>query len=190
MAAITKLAVGLTTMLLGAASLAAAQQKSDKPAAAPSQAAQLPGGASSLTETHGDWVVNCRVANVGRVCTYSFQQFDRGSNQRAFAIELTPRKADAGGTLALPFGLDIAKGVTLAIDDKTIQEGLLPFSTCLVVGCLVPITFDAAVQAQLKAGTVLKVTGTILESAQPVSFNIPLNGFASASARTTQLLDN
>jgi invasion protein IalB len=206
-AAVLKLA-GLSLFVLTGISFAAAQQESaeppaeqhsgepvagqeggGEPATEQPRAMQLPGGATALSETHGNWVVNCRIANNARVCTYSFQQFDRASNQRAFAIELAPRQAIAGGTLALPFGLDLAKGVTLAIDNRALA-GPLPFSTCLIVGCLVPVSFDAAAQLQLRAAASLKVTGTIHESGEPVDFSIPLNGFTSASARTAQLLGN
>ncbi|WP_366930626.1 invasion associated locus B family protein [Mesorhizobium sp.] len=117
----------------------AAQNKGDKVAAQPAGAAakpQLPGGASALSETHGDWTVNCQVTGTNKVCSLSHQQFNKQSGQRLLAIELTTKTGkDAAGTLALPFGLALANGVALEIDDKKL-DGTLQFSTCQAVGCL------------------------------------------------------
>ncbi|RVA33305.1 Invasion associated locus B family protein, partial [Mesorhizobium sp. M7A.F.Ca.CA.004.10.1.1] len=46
----------------------AAQTKSDKAVAAPAAAdvPQLPGGASALSETHGDWTVNCQISGTAK----------------------------------------------------------------------------------------------------------------------------
>ncbi|TIS85392.1 MAG: Invasion associated locus B family protein, partial [Mesorhizobium sp.] len=67
--------------VLGAACIAglpamAAQTKSDKVTATPPAAAdapQLPGGASALSETHGDWTVNCQISGTNKVCSLSHQ---------------------------------------------------------------------------------------------------------------------
>lgn len=168
---------------------ASTQEKTPTPSSPPpQQATTLPGGASALSETHGDWTVNCRVINNAKACAYSFQQLDRNSNQRAYAVELTGiNDTEAMGTLALPFGLALGKGVSLSVDDKPMGQPLA-FSTCLLTGCLVPVSFPAAAVAQLKAGVSLKVTGTVIDTGQEIHFSIPLNGFANASKRTSQLL--
>jgi invasion protein IalB len=167
----------------------AAQTKSDKVVAAPAaDAPQLPGGASALSETHGDWTVNCQVAGMAKTCTLSHQQFNKQSNQRLLAIELTSKSGDSAmGTLALPFGLELAKGISLTIDDQKLA-GNLQFKTCQVVGCLVPVAFDANVTPLLKAGTTLKIEAFAADTGQVVSFSIPLNGFGGALTRTAALL--
>ncbi|MBZ9723093.1 invasion associated locus B family protein [Mesorhizobium sp. CO1-1-11] len=184
--------------VLGAACIAglpamAAQTKGDKVAATPPAAAdvpQLPGGASALSETHGDWTVNCQISGTNKVCSLSHQQFNKQSNQRLLAIELSSKTGeDATGTLALPFGLALAKGVALTIDDQKL-DGSLPFSTCQVVGCLLPVAFDANVTPLLKNGTTLKIDAFAADTGQVVSFSIPLNGFGGALARTAELLAN
>ena len=163
--------------------------KADK--AAPADAAkppQLPGGASALSETHGDWTVNCQIVGTGKACSLSHQQFNKQNSQRLLAIELSTRTAaDATGTLALPFGLALAKGINLEIDDKKL-EGTLQFSTCQVVGCLVPVAFDAKITPLLKAATTLKINAVAADTGQPVSFSISLAGFSGALARTAELL--
>ncbi|BAV47857.1 invasion protein [Mesorhizobium sp. 113-1-2] len=183
--------------MLGAACIAgvpavAAQTKGDKVAAPPAaaDAPQLPGGASALSETHGDWTVNCQISGTNKVCSLSHQQFNKQSNQRLLAIELSSKTGeDATGTLALPFGLALAKGVTLTIDDQKL-DGSLAFNTCQVVGCLVPVAFDANVTPLLKNGTTLKIDAFAADTGQAVSFSIPLNGFGGALARTAELLSN
>lgn len=181
--------------MLGAACIAgsvafAAQTKGDKVVAAAADATkppQLPGGASALSETHGDWIVNCQITGTTKVCSLSHQQFNKQTNQRLLAIELSSKTGDdAAGTLALPFGLALAKGIALSIDDQKL-EGSLQFNTCQAVGCLVPVTFDANVTPLLAAGTTLKIDAVAADTLQPVSFSIPLNGFAGALARTAEL---
>lgn len=170
----------------------AAQTKNDKAVAAPAaaDAPQLPGGASALSETHGDWTVNCQISGTTKVCSLSHQQFNKQNNQRLLAIELSSKTGeDATGTLALPFGLALAKGVSLTIDDQKL-DGSLAFNTCQVVGCLVPVAFDATVTPLLKSGTTLKIDAFAADTGQAVSFSIPLNGFAGALARTAELLTN
>ncbi|MFB9982842.1 invasion associated locus B family protein [Mesorhizobium kowhaii] len=169
----------------------AAQTKTDKAVVAPAaDAPQLPGGASALSETHGDWTVNCQISGATKTCSLSHQQFNKQNNQRLLAIELSSKTGDdATGTLALPFGLALAKGVSMSIDDQKL-DGSLPFNTCQVVGCLVPVAFDAALTPLLKSGTTLKIDAFAADTEQAVSFSIPLNGFAGALARTAELLAN
>lgn len=140
--------------------------------------------------SHGDWTVNCQISGTTKVCSLSHQQFNKQNNQRLLAIELSSKTGDdATGTLALPFGLALAKGVNLTIDDQKL-DGSLPFNTCQVVGCLVPVAFDGNVTPLLKAGTTLKIDAFAADTGQAVSFSIPLNGFSGALARTAELLAN
>ena len=69
---------------------------------------------------------------------------------------MTRTAQDTVGTMALPFGLALAKGIGLKTDDKK-QEGTLEFSTCQAAGCMVPVAFDAKALEALKTGTTLKI---------------------------------
>lgn len=177
----------LPIAILGVAFAIGPLTAAPQPASAASPAPQLPGGASALSETHGDWTVNCRIASAVKFCSLSHQQFNQANGQRLLAIELTTRTAqDTTGTMALPFGLALAKGIGLKIDDKKL-DGTLAFSTCQAPGCMVPVAFDSKTLEVLKAGTTLKIEGTAADTGQPVEFSISLNGFGSALARTAQL---
>jgi invasion protein IalB len=145
-------------------------------------------GASSLSETHGDWVINCEVVKNVKLCRMSQQQLmPENNNQRLLAIEFLPQQGSVlNGTLAMPFGLALAKAVALSVDDTKIGEPAA-FSTCYVLGCVVPLKMDTAMADQLKAGTVLGVEAIAADTQQPIRFKISLKGFASALNKLQKL---
>ncbi len=156
-------------------------------AAAPAVPSNLPGGASSLQETYEDWQVACVQRGEGKFCSMSQQQAQQGG-QRILAIEIN--KIDAGkteGVLALPFGLALDSGVTLQVDEKPAGKPLR-FRTCIPAGCLVPVSFDAAMVTALRGGTALKLAAAASENDQPVNFSISLKGFGAALDRTAALV--
>ena len=140
----------------------------------------LPGGASSLQETYQDWSLACQ-GGESVVCAVSQQQTQQ-NGQRVLAIELRRSKGGAlTGNLALPFGLLLDAGATLQIDDGAAFEPLR-FETCLPSGCLVPLAFDTAAIARLRAGTALKVKvkGT---DQKELALTVSLKGLAAALDR-------
>jgi invasion protein IalB len=146
----------------------------------------LPGGATSLQEMHGDWRVICAQQNERKVCALSQQQTDKDTRQLLLAIELNAPAIDmAEGTLILPFGLALDRGVTLQIDDVAAGP-TLRFRTCLPVGCLVSLALDPTTVGLLRKGTTLTVSATA-DGGQGAAFKISLNGFSSALDRTAAL---
>jgi invasion protein IalB len=132
-------------------------------------APSLPGGASSLRETHGDWVVSCAIQAQGgrdlKLCSLSQEQTDSNSRQRVLALD---------------------QGAVLQVDDSpagTPQK----FRTCLPAGCLVPVAFDARILAALRKGTQLKVKAAA-DGGKETSFTISLKGFPNAFDRTAALV--
>jgi invasion protein IalB len=147
--------------------------------------ATLPGGATQLQETHGDWRVTCAQQTGNKVCALSQQLSDKDSRQLVMAVELETTSADkAEGTLVLPFGLAVSRPVTLQVDEGALTP--LSFRTCLPVGCIVALTFDPAILAALRKGTALTVR-TVADNAQEMPFTISLKGFGSAFDRTAAL---
>lgn len=148
----------------------------------------LPGGASSLNETHGDWTVACAAPEGNVRCTVSQIQVNSENHQRVLSVELAANEAGnaAGGTLVMPFGLKLDQGVVLSIDESgpLVSVG---FSTCLPAGCLVPLAFDHNAITAMRAGTALKAKAAANGGGQDVNFSISLSGFTSALARATQL---
>src|SRR5262245_47790015 len=78
----------------------------------------LPGGASQMQETHGDWRVTCAQPGGQKLCTLSQQLADQNSRQLVLGIELKAKTSDkAEGTIVLPFGLAVDKPVALQVDE-------------------------------------------------------------------------
>jgi len=148
----------------------------------------LPGGATSLNETHGDWTVACVAPEATVTCVVSQVQVNNESRQRVLSVELQAAEGGntAAGTLVMPFGLALERGVLLAIDES---EPLPPlrFSTCLPTGCLVPLVFNQGAVTALRAGTVLGARAVANAGGQEVNFTISLRGFPSALARAAEL---
>lgn len=152
----------------------------------------LPGGASTLNETHGDWFVTCAVQTQAdgskiKLCAFSQQQVAGQSRQRALAIELRPEGDSVKGALVLPFGLALQKGVTYQLDEGAVGA-VQTFRTCLPAGCLIDIAFDARTVESLKVGDVLKVKATA-DGGQEMTFSVSLTGFSSAYDRIVALME-
>ncbi|SDR27423.1 Invasion protein IalB, involved in pathogenesis [Rhizobiales bacterium GAS191] len=158
-------------------------QAAPQPAA---PASSLPGGASSLQETYQDWQVACVQQGAGKHCALSQQQSDSKSQQRVLSIELSmPRPDKAEGVLILPFGLALDKGVILQVDDGA-PAPAIRFRTCLPVGCVVPIAFEAPTLAAIRKAGVIKVK-VVADNGSDAAFSISLKGFAGALERTVAL---
>jgi invasion protein IalB len=152
-------------------------------------AGALPGGATTLRETHGDWAVSCVSAPQngapGKVCTFSQEQANGQSRQRVLAVELRPTGSSAEGTLVLPFGLALEQGAQLQIDEGQVQAPLR-FRTCVPAGCLVNLSFDDKALEALRKGSSLKIR-VAAEGGREVTLAVSLRGFAGALDRTKAL---
>lgn len=147
----------------------------------------LPGGASNLTETHEDWTVGCQVNEEQKSCVFSQSLGNKQTGQRVLSIELAPQGDSAvKGALLTPFGLKLADGVSLTIDEKPFGAKHA-FTTCVQAGCLVPVEFDAAALGTLNGGKQLGV-GAVNMNGEPVTLNISLKGFTEARKRAEELM--
>ena len=145
----------------------------------------LPGGATSLTETFGDWQVICAQAQTGRRCGMAQNQVQK-NGQRVLAVEFRAQsETGIEGIAALPFGLDLESGASLRIDDGAAAQPLR-FKTCLPAGCIVPLNLDPATITALRAGTLLKI-GTQADGGQEQIFSVSLKGFSAALDRINEL---
>ncbi|WP_332701468.1 invasion associated locus B family protein [Devosia sp.] len=148
-------------------------------------AAPLPGGAGSLVETYQDWVVACGAQNNATTCVMRQVQTTQAGEHMLTAELLVGADGQLGGALLMPFGLALALGVALNIDET--EGPVLSFSTCLPRGCIAPVSFEAAVVDKLEAGGVLNLTATAAGPQQPVPFKVSLKGFSAALARMMEL---
>lgn len=149
-------------------------------------ASTLPGGASSIQETFQDWRVACAQQEAAKRCAFSQQQSQQ-NGQIVLNIELVMEsEKKASGNLVLPFGLALASGAALQIDDGK-PDAALPFKTCLPFGCIVPLSFDAAKLAALRKGQALKINAVASADNKPVTLSVSLKGFAEAQDRVAVL---
>jgi invasion protein IalB len=174
--------------VLDAGGVVAAQQPGAKVAAqSAAPAAQLPNGASSINETYGDWIVDCRLIDGQKQCLLMQAQGSNQTKQRVFEIQLhVPKDGKTEGTILMPFGLKLDNGAVLTLDDKDLGQPLR-FSTCMPQGCLLPVSLPAAAIDSMKKAKTLGVASLNLGNGEIVAFKVPLEGFAAATARVAEL---
>ena len=152
--------------------------------------AALPNGASSINETFQDWTVVCGSGENGRTCVMSQHQRKNDTRQLVLAAEFNMVTQDeVRGTLVLPFGLRLADGVILQIDEGDILA-TVPFGTCLPAGCLVPVAFDRDAVSALRSGAVLKLRAVAHDTGKTVQLGVSLKGFTAAQNRAAELLQD
>lgn len=151
--------------------------------------AQSPRIMDELREVHGDWVVIGVVQRnrARKSCVIVQEQTDPETRDRLLLVELRPDAGRLKATLILPFGLHFRKGVVLQIDDGN-RTPALPFSTALPLGRFVDLDIDVPRIMRLKSGKTLYIHATTANDAQPIRFDISLNGFAAALARAESIV--
>jgi invasion protein IalB len=176
-----------TRVLTWTAGVAAAALASTVAAQQPAQPqpSQLPGGAQAINETYQDWQMVCGQPQGAKQCAVVQQQTDGKTGQRILGVELRPQGDKAEGILLLPFGLTLDKGVAIRVGEAEVASGL-HFRTCLLAGCLVPLSFDAKTLAALRKTPTLTVNA-VGDADQAVPFSISLKGFGPAFDRAIAL---
>lgn len=153
-----------------------------------SQSAQgymLPGGASSLNETYQDWRVVCQRNNTSAQCLIVQQENENKTQQHILTLELQPKGDKMAGFATLPFGLALAKGVTVQTDGHPATDEQM-FTTCVPAGCLVPIALNTTQLTQIQKGTKVEVRAFSVNG-QPVVIPFSNKGLEQAIARITAL---
>lgn len=147
----------------------------------------LPGGASSVQESHGDWTVSCRIVE-GRKSCMLLQALARSTGETVLSLELVPvSETQAEGILLSPFGLKLADGVRLSVDGTPFSTPF-PFMTCVEAGCIVPVEFRAEQLDRLKNGKEALVSAANASSGAAVELKLSLAGFTTAFVRARELL--
>lgn len=141
----------------------------------------------SVNETHGDWIVLCSKAEAKQSCLMTQQQRKTDTKQLVIAAEITTDQNDQiRGTIILPFGLQLAAGVTVQVDDGVVSNPS-PFATCLPTGCIVQVLLDTPTLQTLRAGSNVKLVAKAHDSGQNVLLGLSLNGFSTALDRLVAL---
>jgi len=82
--------------------------------------------------------------------------------------------------LELPFGIDLAKGVSVMVDGN--PSYTLPFFTCYQRGCVVQANLDAKRLGEITSGKFLHLTFAGINTDNWRSVSVPLKGLALALA--------
>ncbi|WP_051228653.1 invasion associated locus B family protein [Pleomorphomonas oryzae] len=153
------------------------------------QQGALPGGASSLSETHEDWTVRCQMASqkdaAKPVCAVVQTQVTP-QGQQVISVELRVSPQGLKGALIMPFGLAINRPVSLSIDEEG-QPVPESFTTCIPAGCVVPIEIDRGMLSAMRGGAVMKVSAFTVDD-QKLSLPVSLKGFSAAADRISELV--
>jgi invasion protein IalB len=146
-------------------------------------------GPSTLSETYDAWTVQCvnRVqdGNAQRTCQMSQELLQQNTRQRVLTFAVSREGGAARATLILPFGLLLADGMRVTIEEEDVLSGT--FRTCLPAGCLVELDLSEDAIAKLESATTASIEMTA-NSGQPVKTDVSLQGFASAFQRLTALV--
>ncbi|MGC5777779.1 invasion associated locus B family protein [Methylobacterium sp. NFXW15] len=157
------------------------------PAAATAPVAAWPTGASTVSESYGDWTVSCVRPEEKVSCIVVQSQGDSKTGRRKFGFELsTPKDGRSEGVILMPFGMAIEPGVTFKLDEQALGKGA-PYSTCTSEGCLVPISFPTLATDGMRNAKALTVTGQKSGNNEAASVVVPLVGFPQAFDRAVAL---
>ncbi|MCJ2011373.1 invasion associated locus B family protein [Methylobacterium sp. J-076] len=157
---------------------------------APAPVSAWPPGATSVSESYGDWTVSCVRPEAQTTCIVVQSQGDSKTGRRKFGFELNvPKDGRAEGVILMPFGMAIDPGVTFKLDEQTLGKGA-PYSTCSGEGCLVPISFPTLATDGMRNAKTLTITGQKsggMGSNEPAAIVVPLTGFPQALDRAAAL---
>jgi invasion protein IalB len=169
-----------------AAHKAAKPAEGSTAAAAPAHAV-WPTGASTVSESYGDWTMTCTRPNEKVTCIVAQAQGDSQTGRRKFGFELqTPANGRSEGIVLMPFGLAIESGVTFKLDEQTLGKGA-PYTVCSAEGCIVPISFPTLALDGMRTAKALTVSGQKAGSTDPATITVPLTGFPQAFDRAVAL---
>jgi len=155
--------------------------------AAATPVAAWPMGATTVSESYGDWTVSCVRPETKATCIVVQSQGDSKTGRRQFGFELSvPKDGRSEGVILMPFGMAIEPGVTFKLDEQALGKGA-PYSTCTSDGCLVPISFPALATDGMRNAKSLTVTAQKSGNSEPATIVVPLAGFPQAFDRAVAL---
>lgn len=164
-----------------------------KPAPTPAAAtpaapvAAWPTGATTVSESYGDWTVSCVRPEAKVTCIVVQSQGDSKTGRRQFGFELSvPKDGRSEGVILMPFGMAIEPGVTFKLDEQALGKGA-PYSTCTSDGCLVPISFPTLATDGMRNAKSLAIAAQKSGNNEPATIVVPLVGFPQAFDRAVAL---
>lgn len=176
-------------MILIAPSAALSQDQAEANENAASDLAQgQPVQPEIVTETFGDWTVNCQSVSEAERCEMS-QLLLNQDNTPAVEVSLFRIQQEgqvfAGGTVVAPLGTLLTSSLTIAVDDALGKT--YPFSYCLPDGCVSRIGLSVEDIEDYKKGSVATFTLRHVQNPNlPIDLTMSLAGFTKAFDRLPQ----
>ncbi|MEN5300415.1 invasion associated locus B family protein [Brucella sp. TWI559] len=139
----------------------------------------------TVTETYGDWQAVCKEKSGKRLCAAVQQvagqiEGQPNAQQRLIALEIIRSGTSATGSMILPFGIDVSKGVSLGLDGTQTNAPRLAFKTCIPAGCIVPLEFGPQAVDALKDAKMISVRFEGAADGKEKTIDVSLRGFAAA----------
>lgn len=146
------------------------------------QAQTSESSAPTADRTKNNWSVNCGAGDTAEaplVCQMMQNVVVAETNQRLLTVVVRPQQDVANHmlTLALPHGVDFAKGVEVQIDDKDAVN--VPVQTSNPQGAFSNLPISDDLLGDLRAGNAAKITFFAV-SGQTFAVPISLVGFSTA----------
>ncbi|WP_407977351.1 invasion associated locus B family protein [Brucella pseudogrignonensis] len=141
--------------------------------------------ANAVTQTYDDWQVVCKEASGKRLCAAVQQvagqiEGQPNTKQRLIAVEIIRSGDSATGSMILPFGINVSKGVSLGLDKTPENAPRIPFKTCIPAGCIVPLEFSPQAVDALKKASRISVGFEGASDRREKTMEVSLKGFAEA----------
>jgi len=141
-----------------------------------------------VSETFGDWTVNCQQLDDGERC--QMQQLLLNNEQTpAVEVNLFPVAGQpqvfAGGTIVAPLGTLLTGQLTISVDGALGKS--YPFAFCLRDGCVSRVGLTEEDVTGLKKGAAAEVTLAHMSApGRPIKLKMSLTGFTKAFERMSQ----
>lgn len=148
--------------------------------------ASLPNGTTSLHESYQAWGLTCETIKGANRCVVEQQVWNQNPRQRLLTMRLQPEGMQLRGSFILPFGIDLPRGVTILVDGTPVGE-VLPFSTCLPIGCIVPLDLDRATLERMEKSQTLEVSVSVINGKEQ-KFTLSSQGLSNAMKRAVALV--
>lgn len=159
----------------------AQSQQPAAPGAAPAQQPVKP----DVTETHGDWILQCWKQKA-RMCQV-LQREVEAKSQKTILITTISAVPDKGYRLMMltPLGLKAVQTLPVSVDNATFAD--IPMQACVAGGCVHVIELTPQLLAKLQSAGDISLTLTALNG-QKLGLRVPVNGLKEALGKMTQYL--
>jgi invasion protein IalB len=176
-------ALAIVALALTVGPHAFAQQPSTNPPVPPAQVSPAPNGQQQVQVISSPWTRYCAKGlsseiRTKEVCFTASDGHLISGEKLVIALLIEPEGGDTKLLrVTLPLGVALVPGARIVIDEKEAMTA--PFVVCLPKnGCMADYKADADLIEKLKKGQSLAIQA--FEKGRPISFTLPLSGFAKA----------